>query len=214
MHRALLLSNKRCLSLMVLLVCAPAFGQGAAKNLFTAKTAYLKVESYRNSNVPAKDLAVVRSRAVSALEGFHRYTLVQTAEEADLVFEAAFASDYVYGKFRSESAPTVFLRVLNRATGAELYCAFGHSGFLTSATKNTFAELRHKIETHDPSLDQPSSMCDGKFLPAGSAEPVARRSRSAGYRELGSVCHPQTTMKGETGGSRGVTKSRGVRPIE
>jgi hypothetical protein len=171
MHRALLLSSKRCLSLLVLLACAHAFGQGAAKNLFTAKTAYLKVESYRNnSNVSAKDLAVVKSRAVSALEDFHRYTLVQTAEEADLVFEAAFARDYVYGEFRSQSAPTVFLRVLNRATGAELYCAFGHSGFLTSATKNTFADLRHKIETHDPSLDQPSSMCDGKFLPAGSVE--------------------------------------------
>lgn len=127
-------------------------------NLFTAKTVHLKVESYRSSNVPQKDLEVVRHRAASSLESFKRYALVSDAKDADLVIEVAFASDYVYGMYRSQSAPTVFLQIRDRVSGTPLYCASGRAGFMTSATKNAFRDLRHKIETLDPSLNQHLSM--------------------------------------------------------
>jgi hypothetical protein len=159
-QRAMFSSTTFWLTLALMLVCTRVFGQAPAKNLFSAKTVYLKVENYRNSNVSAKDLEVVRRRAASALAGFKRYALVPEPEDADVVFNVAFANDYVYGKYRSQSAPTVFLRIEDSATNTLLYCGSGHSGFLTSATKTTFGDLRRKIEVHDPSLDQPSSLCD------------------------------------------------------
>ncbi len=159
MRRTSLLHCVKLLISFAVFFCMPLSGQQPASNLFAAKTAYLDVKSYKSSNVPSRDLELVRRRASDALESFRRYELVLRADNADLVIEAAFAPDHVYGIYRSQSAPTVFLRIHDRATGAVLYCGSGHSGFLTSATKNAFRDLRKKIETRDVSLDRPSSLC-------------------------------------------------------